>query len=338
MRPMARQPTRRLLRRRARGPSEPDRLRPDVGRRPGHGAGRPPVVDGRGDREGRLRLVSRCDQLLSQLAIAGLEPVATVFGTPASTHPRSPTRRPTTRRPSTPGPTSSAPPRRVTGPTATSGRSSPTANPGDDAAADPRVGDLERAELVDLLVPDPRSRRLRRPGQAVGQRSRRGRPRGRADERRDVRDPAVGRRDRLLRLHRVTSSDTAASTTRRHRRRASLRPRRRRGHRVRSRTPARRSTTPAATRRCGSTEIGWGSNPKSGNDLVQDARGAGRAADGELSDRSTTRARNGASTGSSGTRGTTRPRPPSASAAGARRRASSTPTATASRPGSPSRT
>ena len=103
--------------------------------------------------------------------------------------------------------TSSRPPPSATAPTAISGPVFADANPDAEPAADPRVGDLERAELLDLLVAEAGPGRLRRADQAVGEGPRQGRSRGPGDERRHVRDPAVGRSDRLLRLHRSALYD-----------------------------------------------------------------------------------------------------------------------------------
>ena len=105
---------------------------------------------------------SSVDQVMTELAVAGLEPIATVFGTPdASTPTTSSTRRRTTRRL-----------RRLDGlPEAAAERYGDgwgflggvrPRRPRHRAAADPRVGDLERAELLDLLVADSRPSRLRR--------------------------------------------------------------------------------------------------------------------------------------------------------------------------------
>ena len=100
--------------------------------------------------------------------------------------------------------------------------------------------------------------------------------------------------------------DTTGSTSRRRRRRPSLRARRR------LRVIGQVEDTRKALDDAGSdapiwvTEIGWGSDPNVRQRARQDARGAGGAARRELRD-ALDRARSWGSTGWSGTRGATRP-------------------------------
>ena len=95
-----------------------------------------------------------------------------------------------------------------------------------------------------------------------------GRSRRPGDERRHVRDAAVRRRDRLLRLPEAACSTEsgvadAVDVVGVH----PYGPDVEVGDRARWRRPGRRSTTPARDAPMWATEIGWGSNPKGGNDL-----------------------------------------------------------------------
>ena len=207
-----------------------------------------------------------------------------------------------------------------------------------DAATDPRMGDLERAQLLELLDAEAGPGRLRRADRALVEGPRQGRSQGPGDERRHVRDPAVGRSDRLLRLHRSAATPRTGSTTP-STSSASTRtgPTSIRSP-ARSRTPARPSTRPGATPPMWVTEIGWGSDPDDQERSLQGSRAAGEPALGIVSLPLRLARRNRGRGGRLVHVARLRSMRRSGSAAGAPPPASSTPTATASRPGSPSPT
>ena len=109
------------------------------------------------------------DQILAELAVAGLKPLATVFGTPALYADDviyAPTNDSKTFDAWTDFLKAAADALRHRGGVLVGVRHGQPRHP---AAADPRMGDLERAELVDVLVADARPGRLRLADQAIGE-------------------------------------------------------------------------------------------------------------------------------------------------------------------------
>ena len=115
------------------------------------------------------------DQVMADIASAGLEPLVTVFGTPGI-YEKVPTDPPTTSEDTLDAWSDflSAAAERY-GEDGDFWNDFAEANPDVDAATDPRMGDLERAQLIGLLVAEAGPGRLRRAAQALGEDPQQGR-------------------------------------------------------------------------------------------------------------------------------------------------------------------
>ena len=240
-----------VLRRRPRGPPEVHRLRADAGRRGRHGSRRAAMVGDRGD-EGQLRLGQQRPGPHPARARRARAARHRLRDARRRTRRMRSTPRPTTRRPSTPGPTSSRRRPPATEATVSSGRASPRPIPKSrpQPIREWEIWNEPNSSTFWAPTPDPAAYAdlLTRSAKIIDE----GDPEAQVMSAGMFATPAVRRRDRLLRLPRSSMFDQsgvadAVDVVGVH----PYGPDVEVGDRSGDEDARRRSTMPAATRRCG---------------------------------------------------------------------------------------